>query len=67
MTKLIRKIKKVENVEIKPEEIGLSLETQQLKCNKIDCEEKDCGHYIFHNKVKACEVECGVHSEAKCI
>jgi len=67
MTKLIRKIKKVENVETKPEEIGLSLETQQLKCNKIDCEEIDCRHYPLHDKIRTCDEICGVHNEAKCV
>lgn len=51
---------------IKLPEQSEKVETQ-LKCNKIDCEEKDCSHYNLHDKLRTCKEVCGVHQEAKCI
>lgn len=40
----------------------------RIICNHKDCEEKECSHYVLHDKMKtACDMACGVHPEAKCI
>jgi len=39
----------------------------QIMCNHENCEETDCTHYKFHDKLKTCGEVCGIHSEAKCI
>jgi len=95
--KVVRKVKKVENSEIKTEivkepesdtffkeplskdevivktsieNLGISLKNQEVICDFIDCEDKDCSHNGKHNKLKmmrACNIPCGIHKEAKCI
>ena len=52
------------------ENLGTSLKDQEVICDFIDCEEKDCSHNGKHNKLKmmhACNMPCGIHKEAKCI
>ncbi len=52
------------------EDLAKSLENQEVICDFIDCEDKDCSHNGKHNKLKmmhACNIPCGVHKEAKCI
>ncbi len=52
------------------EDIGNSLKDQEVICDFIDCEDKDCSHNGKHNKLKmmhACNIPCGIHKEAKCI
>lgn len=61
-----RKIKLPEQTE----NPGTSLKDQEVICDFIDCEEKECSHNEKHNKLEmmdACRIPCGIHKEAKCI
>ena len=52
------------------EDLRKSLKDQEVICDFIDCEDKECSHNGKHNKLKmmhACRIPCGIHKEAMCI
>ena len=62
---LIKNEQKIDNIRKK---LGIEIDLNNVfKCNFLNCEDKDCHHYEPHYKIKACDVECGVHKEVKCV